>query len=162
MEPSGAVLALAHDTTPLSAESALFEEMLAGWRRQQISRRLGASLIDQRERTLRRFQAFADGWPWGWRPEQLERWVAQGGWAHSTVRSYQGAIAAFCGYAIDPRYGWVGQCEQRPALRPTLVVRDVGRGVVGVADLGRPGPDPLFTLPHPAAAGVDGIAAARP
>ena len=66
MEPSGAVLALAHDTTPLSAESALFEEMLAGWRRQQISRRLGASLIDQRERTLRRFQAFADGWPWGW------------------------------------------------------------------------------------------------
>src|SRR5664280_3565610 len=78
MEPSGAVLALAHDTTPLSAESALFEEMLAGWRRQQISRRLGASLIDQRERTLRRFQAFADGWPWAWRPEQLERWVAQG------------------------------------------------------------------------------------
>src|SRR5674536_285267 len=122
MEPSGAVLALAHDTTPLSAESALFEEMLAGWRRQQISRRLGASLIDQRERTLRRFQAFNDGWPWGWRPVQLERWVAQGGSAHSAVRSYQGAIAAFCGYAIDPRYGWVGQCEQRVGDRPTQIL----------------------------------------
>src|SRR5664280_1967819 len=30
----------------------------------------------------------ANGWPWGWRPEQLERWVAEGRWAHSTVRSY--------------------------------------------------------------------------
>ncbi len=143
MEPSGAVLALAHDTTPLSAESALFEEMLAGWRRQQISRRLGASLIDQRERTLRRFQAFADGWPWGWRPEQLERWVAQGGWAHSTVRSYQGAIAAFCGYAIDPRYGWVGQCEQRVGARPTQICH-ADNTATHVADYeGRPERRPL-------------------
>src|SRR5664280_344963 len=161
MEPSGAVLALAHDTTPLSAESALFEEMLAGWRRQQISRRLGASLIDQRERTLRRFQAFADGWPWGWRPEQLERWVAQGGWAHSTVRSYQGAIAAFCGYAIAPRYGWVGQCEQRVGARPTQICH-ADNTATHVADYeGRPERRPLFTLPHPAVAGVDGIAAER-
>src|SRR5660397_148939 len=143
MEPSGAVLALAHDTTPLSAESALFEEMLSGWRRQQISRRLGASLIDQRERTLRRFQAFADGWPWGWRPEQLERWVAQGGWAHSTVRSYQGAIAAFCGYAIDPRYGWVGQCEQRVGARPTQICH-ADNTATHVADYeGRPERRPL-------------------
>src|SRR5450759_5411482 len=60
MELSGAVLALAGGATPLRVESALFEEMLAGWRRQQTSRRLGASLIDRRERTVRRFQAFAN------------------------------------------------------------------------------------------------------
>jgi len=80
-----------------AGESALFEEMLVGWRRQQLSRRLGGSLIERREATVRRFQEFAQGWPWSWRAEQLERWVAEGGWAHSTVRNYQGAVGAFCG-----------------------------------------------------------------
>jgi hypothetical protein len=35
-------------------ESALFEQMLGGWRRQQLSRRLGGSLIEGRERPPRR------------------------------------------------------------------------------------------------------------
>ena len=56
--------------TALRVESALFEEMLVGWRGQQLSRRLGGSLIEGRERTVRRFQVFADGWPWSWRAEQ--------------------------------------------------------------------------------------------
>ena len=142
MELSGAVLALAGGATPLRVESALFEEMLASWRRQQTSRRLGASLIDRRERTVRRFQAFANGWPWGWRPEQLERWVAEGRWAHSTVRSYQGAVAAFCGYATDPRYGWVGECEQRVGARPSQIHED--NTATHVADYeGRPERRPL-------------------
>jgi hypothetical protein len=120
MEQSGAVaLALVGGATPLRVESALFEEMLLGWRRQQLSRRLGGSLIDGRERTVRRFQVFAEGWPWSWRAEQLERWVAEGGWAHSTVRCYQGAVAAFCSYVTDPRYGWVAECEQRVGARPS-------------------------------------------
>jgi integrase/recombinase XerC len=143
MELSGAVLALAGGATPLRVESALFEEMLAGWRRQQTSRRLGASLIDRRERTVRRFQAFANGWPWGWRPEQLERWVAEGRWAHSTVRSYQGAVAAFCGYATDPRYGWVGECEQRVGARPSQICHE-DNTATHVADYeGRPERRPL-------------------
>ena len=102
----------------------MFEEMLVGWRRQQLSRRLGASLIDGRERTVRRFQVFAEGWPWSWRAEQLERWVAEGGWAHSTVRCYQGAVGAFCGYVTDPRYGWVAECEQRVGARPGQICHE--------------------------------------
>jgi integrase/recombinase XerC len=50
-----AALALVAGATSLRVESALFEQMLIGWRRQQLSRRLGGSLIDGRERTVRRF-----------------------------------------------------------------------------------------------------------
>ncbi len=40
-----AALVLVDDTTPPRAEPALFDEMLAGFRRQQVSRRLNSSLI---------------------------------------------------------------------------------------------------------------------
>lgn len=75
-------LALVAGATPLRVESVLFEEMLIGWRRQQLSRRLGGSLIDGRERAVCRFQVFSGDWPWDWRAEDLERWVADSGWAH--------------------------------------------------------------------------------
>jgi site-specific recombinase XerD len=144
MEQSGvAALALVAGATSLRVESALFEQMLIGWRRQQLSRRLGGSLIDGRERTVRRFQVFADDWPWSWRAEDLERWVAGSGWAHSTVRNYQGAVGAFCGYVTDPRYGWVAECEQRVGARPSQIChRD--NTAIHVADYeGRPERRPL-------------------
>ncbi|MGH3238604.1 MAG: hypothetical protein ACRDOH_36180 [Streptosporangiaceae bacterium] len=147
MERRGmAALALAGGVTPLRAESALSGEMLAGWQRQQASRRLGRSLIETRERTVRRFGEFAEGWPWSWRPGQLGQWVAEGGWAHSTVRGYQGAVAAFCGYVTDPRYGWVSECEQRFGARPSQICHE-GNAAVHVADYeGRPERRPLSRL----------------
>lgn len=142
-QPGAAALAVAGGATPLRVESLLFEEMLVGWRRQQLSRRLGGSLIEGRERTVRRFQAYTEGWPWCWHPEQLERWVAEGGWAHSTVRSYQGAVAAFLAYVTDPRYGWVAECEQRVRARPSQICHE-DNTAVHVADYeGRPQRRPL-------------------
>jgi integrase/recombinase XerC len=123
-QPGVAALVLVAGGTPPRVESALFEQMLTGWRRQQLSRRLGGSLVEGRERTVRRFQVFADDWPWSWRAEDLERWVAGSGWAHSTVRNYQGAVAAFCAYVTDPRYGWVAECEQRVGARPTQICHE--------------------------------------
>jgi integrase/recombinase XerC len=121
----------------------LFEAMLSGWRRQQLSRRLGASIIDRRERTVLRFQGFTGMWPWQWRPEQVERWVVAGGWAHSTVRSYQGALAGFLAYLLDPRYGWVAQCEERVGARPAQICHEGNTGA-HVADYeGRPERRPL-------------------
>ena len=72
-QPGGVALALVAGATPARVESALFDQMLLGWRRQQLSRRLGGSLIDRREQTVRRFGEFAQGWSWTWRAEQLER-----------------------------------------------------------------------------------------
>ena len=137
-----AALVLVDGARPLRPESALFEAMLAGWRRQQLSRRLSESLIGGRERVVRRFQAFTGRWPWAWTPEQVEAFIAGGGWAHSTVRSYQGALSCFLGFVTDPRYGWVAECEQQVGARPVQVCHE-GNTAVHVAAEGRPARRPL-------------------
>jgi site-specific recombinase XerD len=134
---------LVDGATPLRAEPSLFEAMLEGWRRQQVSRRLSSSLVDGRERVVRRFAEFTACWPWQWSSEQVEAWSASGRWAHSTVRSYQGALAMFLAYVCDPRYGWVVECEQRVGARPVQVCHE-GNTVSHVADYeGRPERRPL-------------------
>jgi integrase len=119
-----AALTLVTGQTRVRPEPALFEAMLAGWRSQQLSRRLTESMIGSRERTVRRFAAFTGGWPWSWTPGQVEQWIATGGWAHSTVRTYQGAVAIFLEYVCDNRYGWVAECEQRVGARPAQVCHE--------------------------------------
>jgi len=137
-----AALVLVDGATPLRPEPALFEAMLEGWRRQQVSRRLSGSLIDGRERVVRRFAEFTGAWPWEWTPAQVEAWTASGGWAHSTVRCYQGALSVFLAYACDPRYGWI-ECEQRVGARPVQVCHE-DNTASHVADYeGRPERRPL-------------------
>jgi site-specific recombinase XerD len=138
-----AALSLVTAAIPPRAEAGLFEAMLGGWASQQRSRRLGESIIGSRERTVRRFGEFTGGWPWEWSPAQLEAWIGAGGWAHSTVRSYQGAVAAFLDYVCDPRYGWVSECEQQLGTRPVQICHE-GNTAVHVADYeGRPARRPL-------------------
>jgi len=138
-----AALVLVDGVTPLRPEPALFEAMLEGWGRQQRSRRLSGPLVESRERLVRRFQAFTMAWPWAWTPEQLESWSGSGGWAHSTIRSYRGAVAVFLDYACDARYGWVAECEQRVGARPAQVCHEWNTAV-HVADYeGRPERRPL-------------------
>jgi integrase/recombinase XerC len=138
-----AALVLVDGATPLRPEPALFEAMLEGWERQQRSRRLSESLIAGRGRLVRRFQVFSGAWPWDWTSEQADAWICSGGWAHSTMRSYQGAVAAFLDYACDQRYGWVSECEQRVGARPVQVIGE-WNAAVHVADYeGRPARRPL-------------------
>jgi integrase/recombinase XerC len=138
-----AALALVGGVTPLRPEPALFEAMLEGWGRQQRSRRLSVPLVEGRERLVRRFQAFAGAWPWCWTPEQVEAWSVSGGWAHSTIRSYQGAVAVFLDYLCDARYGWIAECEQRVGTRPVQVCHEWNTAV-HVADYeGRPERRPM-------------------
>lgn len=51
-------LVLADGSAPPGVEAALFEAMLAGWCRQQQSRRLSGGFISRRERVVRRFAVF--------------------------------------------------------------------------------------------------------
>ena len=131
-----AALVLVDGATPLRPEPALFEAMLAGWRRQQQARRLSGPLVDGRERIVRRFAEVTGCWPWQWTSAQADSWLASGGWAHSTARAYQGALALFLGYACDPRYGWVAECEQRVGARPAQVCHE-GNSPVHAAEYGR-------------------------
>jgi len=138
-----AALVLVDGAAPARPEPGLFEEMLAGWRRQQQARRLSSKLIDDRQRVVRRFAGFSGGWPWSWSAGQVDAWIADGGWAHSTIRSYQGALALFLDYACDSRYGWVAECEQRVGARPAQVCHE-GNTAVHAADYeGRPERRPL-------------------
>jgi len=128
---------------PLRPEPALFEAMLEGWRRQQAARRLSVPLIDGRVRLVRRFADFTGAWPWQWEPAQVEAWISSGGWAHSTVRSYEGALAVFLDYACDVRYGWAAECEQRVGARPAQVCHEDNTAVHAAEYEGRPERRPL-------------------
>jgi len=66
--------------------------------------------------------------------------------AHSTIRSYEGALAIFLGYVCDPRYGWIAECEQQVGTRPVQVFHE-GNTAMHVADYeGRAERRPLTRL----------------
>jgi len=113
------------------------------WARQQASRWLGAGIMSGREATLRRFQVFTGLWPWQWNRAHVEEWTVSGGWAHSTVRSYQGVVALFLEYVCDPRDGWMGECQQRVGTVPVQICHEWNTAT-HVADYeGRPHRRPL-------------------
>lgn len=141
--PGSAALVLVGTGTPLHPAPALFEAMLEGWRRQHAARRLSSSLTADRQRVVRRFQAFAGSWPWEWQSAQLDAWIAQGGWAHSTIRSYQGAVALFLSYVCDPRYEWAEACVERVGVAPTQICHDINTAAHVCDYEGRPGRRPL-------------------
>ena len=66
-------------------------------------------------------------WPWQWLPGHLEAWVSElrveDHRAHSTVRSYQAAVGAFCDFVCDPAYGWGPSCLTRFGSVPSQICR---------------------------------------
>jgi site-specific recombinase XerD len=136
-------LVLVEGTTPLRAEPALFEAMIEGWCCQHSARRLSPTITRCRVGVVRRFQLFCGSWPWEWRAEQLDAWVAQGGWAHSTVRNYEGSLALFLDYLCDARYGWAAECMGRVGQVPVQICHEGNSAVHVEEGEGRPGRRPL-------------------
>jgi len=136
-------LVLVEGATLLHPQEALFEAMLEGWRRQHAARRLSVSIMVSRERIVRRFQEFTGCWPWEWTSAQVDGWVAQGEWAHSTIRSYQGSVALFLDYVCDPRYGWAEACVERVGAAPCQLLDERNRAVHVTEGEGRVGRRPL-------------------
>ena len=85
------------------------------------------TITAQRQRTVRRFAEFTGAWPWQWRATHLDAWVAEGHWAHSTIRSYEGSIAAFMDYVRDPRYGWTTECQRQVGEVPIQICHEGNR-----------------------------------
>ena len=54
-----------------------------------------------------------------------------------------GGAGAFLGYACDPRYGWVAECEQRAGTAPVQVFHEGNSPVHAAEYEGRPGRRPL-------------------
>ena len=92
----------------LRPDAQVFTEMLTGWRHQQLARNLRVSTIEGRERTVRRFQAHADLYPWQWQPVHLDEWIgdlrSNRDMARSTVRTLEFSIRWFCDFLCHPAY----------------------------------------------------------
>jgi integrase/recombinase XerC len=140
-------LVLVQGPALLHPERTVFDAMLAGWRAQQRSRLLAESTVLWRERIVRRFAEFTNGFPWSWTASDVEDWtsslLSRNGHSHTTIRSYQGAVACFLDYVVDARYGWAAECEARFGTHPVQICHEWNTAV-HVADYeGRPGRRPF-------------------
>lgn len=112
----------------LAPEEAVFESMLVGFDRQQLSRNLKRDTRRSRERLVRQLVAFTGSWPWEWTAADFEHWSAMHisrGRTAATVRGYQLAVAAFLRFSADPRYRWPTVCLERFGAFPVEVVHDL-------------------------------------
>ena len=151
-EPRGelagsARLVLVRGAALLRPEQAVFDAMLAGWEAQQRSRLLAGKTVAWRERIIRRFAVFAGEMPWRWTAGDVEGWTGEllsgAGHAHATIRSYHGALALFCGYLTDARYGWAAECEARFGTHPVQVCHEWNTAVHAADYEGRPARRPF-------------------
>lgn len=112
----------------LRPDEAVLEEMLTGWRNQQLARNLAFSTIDAREKLVRRFVVSINEYPWNWRPQHVDEFFgdlrAVAGLKQSSLRRYQGALRGFLVYLTDPAYGWERVCEELFGTHPVQVVHD--------------------------------------
>jgi integrase/recombinase XerD len=113
-------------TVPLlHPEAQTVEEMLGGWRNQQLSRNLDHDTIDARIRLVQRFLEHTNEFPWTWTPAMVEEFFGDlrsiHGCKQSTVRGYQNSLKLFCSYVSHPDYGWDRVCEQRFGNHPAQV-----------------------------------------
>ncbi len=112
----------------LNPADQVIDEMLTGWRNQQLSRNLAFSTIEQREHVVRRFLAFTNEFPWAWTPAHVDEFFgdlrSERHAKQSTVRGYQQALRAFCSYVADPDNGWDRLCERLFGSHPAQVCFD--------------------------------------
>jgi integrase/recombinase XerD len=109
----------------LHPEAQTINEMLEGWRNQQLCRNLDADTVAGRTRLVERFIEATNEFPWTWTPAMVEEFFSDlrsvKRRKQSTVRGYQNALRMFCSYVSDPDYGWDRVCEQRFGTHPSQV-----------------------------------------
>lgn len=101
------------------------EEMLAGWRNQQLARNLAFSTVNVREAEIRRFVADVGEYPWRWSAQLVDEWLGDkrsiGHLRQSTIRGKAITLRLFCEYLVDESYGWAEECWERFATHPVQV-----------------------------------------
>ncbi len=127
--PGSAGLVMVEGVAHLDEPAAVFDGMLQGWERQQRSRGLVLATVEPRIALLRRFQVFAESYPWAWTAADVEDFTvslmgAGSRRSPSTIRGYHLTLRMFCDYLTDGRYGWVQQCAGRFDQVPSQVCFD--------------------------------------
>lgn len=126
----------------LHPEDQAVEEMLAGWRNQQLSRNLQIATVDQRIRCVRQFLDRSNEYPWRWTPSLVEEYLGDlrsvHKLAHSTIRAHQGALRHFTGYITSGDYGWLAACQELFGTHPVQVFFEWNTAVHAEEFEGRP------------------------
>ncbi len=71
----------------LQAADQVLEEMLSGWRRQQLARNLALATIESREKLVRRFLGFTNEMPWRPAVQHVDEFLADLRAEHSLRQS---------------------------------------------------------------------------
>ncbi|WP_152690523.1 tyrosine-type recombinase/integrase [Jiangella alkaliphila] len=129
----------------------MFDDMLAGWAGQQSSRLLSPVTIRAREGAVRRFAEFCATLPWEWTATDVEEWTAQllsgpRPKAPSSIRGYQNAVALFCSYLTDSRYGWAEACLEAFGTHPVQVCHEWNTAIHVSDHEARPSVRPLTRM----------------
>lgn len=126
--PGSVLSVLSSSVTHLDPQEAVWRAMVRGWELQQGGRLLNPATIEGRLKVVARFMTFTGEYPWRWQPADVEEWTASlragGARAHSTLRGYQNAVALFCDYLVDPRYGWGEECFGRFGTHPVQICHE--------------------------------------
>jgi site-specific recombinase XerD len=119
------------------------EEMIEGWRNQQLARNLSFGTIAGREAEVRRFVNQAGEYPWHWSAQLLDEWLGDQRSVHhfrqSTIRAKAVSVRMFCDYLVDPAYAWPEECWERFGTHPVQVCHDWNTAVHVQASEGRAG-----------------------
>lgn len=121
--PASATALIPRGVTFLDPEERVFEAMLEGWKRQQLSRHLKSDTCKDRLRVARDFQRFTNDYPWNWTTQDFTDYGASlhGRVAASTFRHYQNSIRLFVEYVCESRYGWPQECRRLFGSVPTVI-----------------------------------------
>jgi integrase/recombinase XerC len=121
-------LELVSGVVHLHPQDVMVEAMLRGWRAQQAARGLRESTAVDRERSVRRFLAFTNEYPWEWTPTHVDEWslwmTSEKRLAPSTIRGYQGNLRLFSEFLTDARYGWFVACEKEFGTHPVPICHE--------------------------------------
>jgi len=93
---------------------AFLSEVLAGWRRSQITQNFAQQTAKRRIASVMRLADFSGKYPWEWMPvdadDLFDHLRGVKNLALSTVRAYQTDVKLFCEYACSPEYPWNENC----------------------------------------------------
>jgi len=127
----------------LHPEEQAVQEMLAGWRNQQLSRNLQIATVDQRVRFVRRFLESVNEYPWRWTPSLVDEYFGDQRSirrvAHSTLRAHQAALRHFLnrptgslGYGAETKHsgGVILNCSSVHEIipKPGYIAYSISKG----------------------------------
>ena len=108
--------------------SGVFEDMLTGWKQQQLARNFTAGTIRRRESLVRRFVNHTGHFPWDWTVGDADEFFAHEGsilnLAFATIRDYQTHLKVFRDFLTDPVYEWDRACLQGFGRSPAQIITD--------------------------------------